>query len=114
MVFRVRVCRHCDDPPCEAACPVAAITRRGDGIVVLDETECTGCRACLDACPYGAIAFDETNDVARKCNLCHHRIDRGLLPACADNVCLGHCIHFGNPDEICKVLSGLRSAKQHR
>jgi Fe-S-cluster-containing dehydrogenase component len=36
--------------------------------------------------------------VARKCNLCHHRVDRGLMPACADNVCLAHCIHFGDSE----------------
>ena len=60
----------------------------------LDEHECTGCRACIEACPYGAIGFDEMKAVAQKCNLCHHRVGKGLLPACADNVCLAHCIQF--------------------
>jgi len=92
--FRVSVCRHCDDPPCAAACPAEAIAKRPDGIVVLDERECTGCRACIEACPYDAIAFDEMKAVAQKCNLCHHRVGKGLLPACADNVCLAHCIQF--------------------
>lgn len=92
MIFRVKVCRHCDAPSCMEVCPVEAIVKREDGIVVLDETECTGCGTCLDACPYGAIAFDESKQAAVKCNLCHHRVDAGLLPACADNVCLAHCI----------------------
>jgi Fe-S-cluster-containing dehydrogenase component len=95
-IYRVNVCRHCDDPPCVDACPEEVITRRGDGIVVLDSDACTGCQACLDACPYGAIAFDEGNAVARKCNLCYQRVDQGLFPACADNICLAHCIHFGD------------------
>ena len=93
-VYRVRVCRHCDDPDCLEACPEEAITKRDDGIVILDVEKCSGCQLCIDACPYNAIAFDEENGVARKCNLCYQRIDQGLLPACADNVCLAHCIYF--------------------
>jgi Fe-S-cluster-containing dehydrogenase component len=93
-VFRVKRCRHCEVPPCAEACPEAAITKRDDGIVVLEYDRCTGCRSCIDECPYGAIDFDGAKGVARKCNLCHHRVDKGLLPACADNVCLAHCIHF--------------------
>lgn len=92
--FRVKRCLQCGKPKCAEACPVAAIAKRDDGIVVLDESLCDGCRACIEACPYDAIAFDDARGVATKCNLCHHRIDQGLLPACADNVCLAHCIHL--------------------
>lgn len=106
--FGVRFCRHCEEPPCAAACPVDAITRRADGIVVLEETECTGCKACMKECPYDAIAFDEKRGVAQKCNLCHHRVDQGLVPACADNICLGYCIHFGDPEALSKRRSGIR------
>jgi len=100
--FEVRVCRHCDDPPCAAACPEEAIEKRDDGIVVLDGAKCTGCQACLDECPYDAIVFDPEAGIAQKCNLCHRRVDRGLIPACADNVCLAHCIHFGATDASAK------------
>jgi len=99
-VFHLTVCRHCDDPPCVDACPEEAITKRQDGIVVLDYERCTGCQLCREACPYQAVAFDEDKGIAQKCNLCHHRVDQGLIPACADNVCLAHCIYFGDPDEI--------------
>ena len=97
--YNVNVCRHCDDPACLAACPDEAILKRNDAIVVMDYTLCTGCGICIDACPYDAIAFDEDKGVAQKCNLCHHRVDRGLIPACADNICLAHCIHFGDSDK---------------
>ena len=98
-MFRVNVCRHCDDPPCVDACSEEAIQKREDGIVVMDYEKCSGCEACIEACPYDAIALDEDKGVARKCNLCHHRVDQGLIPACADNICLAHCIHFGDPKE---------------
>lgn len=98
--YRVNVCRHCDDPPCADVCPDEAIGKRSDGIVVMDYERCTGCRSCMDACPYGAIAFDEQNEIARKCNLCHQRVDKGLIPACADNVCLAHCICFETASHI--------------
>ena len=100
VIFQVNVCRHCDDPPCAESCPEGAIVQRDDGIVVLTEESCTGCRLCLDACPYNAISFDTKNNVARKCNLCHHRVDNELIPACADNVCLAHCIHFGDSEVV--------------
>lgn len=93
-LFHVNVCNHCESPPCAEACFDGVITKRQDSIVVLDQERCTGCGACVEACPYEAIAFDSNRSVAAKCNLCYHRIDRGLLPACADNICLGHCIRL--------------------
>jgi len=97
-VFQINLCRHCDEPPCVDACPEEAIRKRDDGLVIMDYDLCTGCQACIDECPYDAIAFDDDKDIAQKCNLCHHRVDHGLIPACADNVCLAHCIHFHEHD----------------
>ena len=93
-LFHVNLCRHCDSPDCMQACPEEAFKKREDGIVILDESLCSGCRTCLDACPYDAIAFNEEENTAAKCNLCYQRVDAGLIPACADNICLAHCIHF--------------------
>ena len=111
-LFQVNVCRHCDDPLCANACTEEAISTREDGIVVMDYEKCTGCQACIEACPYDAIAFDINKSIAQKCNLCHYRVDNGLLPACADNVCLAHCIYFGDPDEIQQIISNKRRFRE--
>ena len=99
-LWRVNVCRHCDDPACVRACGEGAIKKREDGIVILEQEKCTGCRRCIEECPYQAVSFDDRTQSAIKCNLCHHRVDKGLYPACADNICLAHCIYFGDPSEI--------------
>lgn len=108
--YRVNTCRHCDQPDCVEACPEEAVTRRKDGIVVLDEEKCTGCGLCADQCLYDAIVVDKETGAAWKCNLCHNRVDHGLLPACADNVCPAHCIHFGDPDVIQKEIRKRRAS----
>lgn len=112
--YRVGVCKHCDDPPCVDACPEQAISKRDDGIVLLDYDACTGCRNCIEACPLNAIAFDEEHQTALKCNMCHHRVDNGLIPACADNACLAHCIYFGNPSTVQEEIDRKRSKRQTR
>ena len=112
--FRVNVCRHCDEPACVDACPEEAIIRRDDGIVILDDEKCSGCGLCKDECPYDAIELDSDKDVARKCNLCFHRVDNGLIPACADNVCPGHCIYFGDPDEIKQEIAQKHARRERR
>jgi Fe-S-cluster-containing dehydrogenase component len=68
----------------------------------------------MEACPYDAIRFDEEKGKALKCNLCHHRVDKGLIPACADNVCLAHCIYFGNPLGIEEAIREKRRRRQTR
>ena len=80
--FQVTRCNQCEDAPCVAACPTAAMYRRDDGIVDFDKSACIGCKACMAACPYDAIFINPDDHSAEKCNLCSHRIDAGLEPAC--------------------------------
>ena len=102
------ICQHCDEAPCITACKAGAIYKRDDGIVVLDYQECNGCEICIQECEYEALFFDPEEQMVLKCNLCHHRVDRGLIPACADKVCLSHCIYFGDPDEIDSAIKSRR------
>jgi Fe-S-cluster-containing dehydrogenase component len=78
-------CWHCDDPPCLAACAVGAIRKGADGIVRWDHGSCTGCQACIEACPYGAARYNAELGRAEACTLCVERVDRGLVPACVQN-----------------------------
>ena len=86
MHYRPVLCQHCDDAPCMKACPIeGALYKREDGLVILDPVKCTGCKNCVDACPYKAIYFNEDLNIAQKCTGCAHLIDRGWKePRCVD------------------------------
>jgi Fe-S-cluster-containing dehydrogenase component len=104
--YVVSHCMHCSQPLCRDACPVGAITKREDGIVLIDEELCTGCRDCIEACPLGVMQFDEEKSLAEKCDLCVERIERGLQPACVA-ACPSHCIYFGDTSYITERLGKL-------
>ena len=52
-------CHHCAKAPCKHACPVEAISRNEQGIVLIDGDLCIGCRECVEACPFGAMQYEE-------------------------------------------------------
>src|SRR5204862_5428372 len=79
--FSVLRCNHCDAAPCVTICPVNALTKRPDAIVDLDRDACIGCRACMQACPYDALSFNEDLGTTEKCHYCAHRTEVGLEPA---------------------------------
>jgi Fe-S-cluster-containing dehydrogenase component len=77
MSYIVVPCQHCDDAPCIKACPIeGSIYRRPDGHVIIDPQKCSGCKNCVDACPYGRIYYNTDLDMAQKCTGCAHLLDR--------------------------------------
>ena len=82
--FVPKMCNHCADSPCTQVCPVGATFVTPDGVVLVDEKYCLGCRYCVQACPYGCRFLHPEKKVAQKCTLCYHRITRGLTTACCE------------------------------
>jgi Fe-S-cluster-containing dehydrogenase component len=97
-----RSCLHCETPACVTVCPTGASYKRAeDGIVLVDEDKCIGCKLCSWACPYGAREYSEVEGVMKKCTLCVDRIYNEHLPeaerepACVQ-VCPTKARHFGD------------------
>jgi anaerobic dimethyl sulfoxide reductase subunit B (iron-sulfur subunit) len=92
-------CMHCEEPICADVCPAAAITKRADGVVLIDQDKCIGCRYCEWACPYGAPQFDETKGVMTKCTFCEDLLAQGEQPACVA-ACVMRALDFGELEEL--------------
>jgi Fe-S-cluster-containing hydrogenase component 2 len=79
------ICRHCSDAPCAAACPVDAIIKsEATGAYYVDNRLCIGCLQCIEACPYGAVFFNNSKGIALKCDMCGG--DPACVRACPNGV----------------------------
>ena len=100
VTFVTSACNHCEQPACQPACPVGAISKRAeDGIVLIDQDVCIGCKQCIHACPYGAPQFNSVTEKVEKCTFCVHRLYDGtgerteFEPACVTS-CVGNALHL--------------------
>jgi molybdopterin-containing oxidoreductase family iron-sulfur binding subunit len=113
-----RPCFHCDNPLCVSVCPVGATYKRSDGIVLVDQERCIGCKFCMTGCPYSARSFAwehhekyETpiqynpeytapgkEGTVSKCVFCADRVAENKLPYCVEACPMG-VIYFGDVDE---------------
>jgi len=139
-VFLPKLCNHCEGneedkvPPCVKACPEypkdrrkfkissgktiryrgGATYKRPDGLIMFDNSLCTGCGKCIEACPYGARSYDKrlksgkdaTKNAIIKCTFCRHRLGQGLEPACVRN-CVGKARIFGDLNDPGSEVSKL-------
>jgi DMSO reductase family type II enzyme iron-sulfur subunit len=98
--YLARMCNHCTNPACLAACPTQAIYKREqDGIVLIDQDRCKGHRHCVEACPYKAIYFNPVSQASEKCIGCFPRVEKGIAPACSRQ-CPGRVRCFGHLDDV--------------
>lgn len=96
--FSVMRCNQCEDAPCLSICPTNALFRADNGVVDFDDSNCIGCKGCMNACPYDAIFINPATNTANKCNFCNHRIEVGLEPSCVV-VCPTHAIRVADFDD---------------
>ncbi len=99
-------CNHCENPPCLPVCDEKAISKRDDGIVLIDQEKCTACELCMKACPYNAISL---HIKASKCDFCYDRLDEGLPPACVA-ACPSRALYYGDLSELQAKYGDLRMA----
>jgi molybdopterin-containing oxidoreductase family iron-sulfur binding subunit len=127
--FMPKPCFHCDNPPCTKVCPVDATFKRQDGIVLIDNERCIGCRFCIAACPYSARVFNwfepkevegdddllydvelnvpQKKGTVSKCLFSADRLREGKLPYCV-SACPNGVYYFGdiNEDSVTNGTSG--------
>lgn len=134
-------CFQCDNPPCVKVCPVGATYKRTDGIVLIDNERCIGCRFCMAACPYSSRVFNwgeppnedqnipyspETSLPSKigtvgKCDFCPDMLRKNELPHCVTS-CPNGVIYFGdelddtvtNGDETVRLSTLLKDKAGYR
>jgi tetrathionate reductase subunit B len=138
--FLPLMCNHCEGngetnlPPCILSCPEkakfkkehvtadgqiieydhGATYKRPDGMVLVDNSLCIGCEACVHACPYGVRSVnphiksgkDPEKNGIEKCSMCEQRVDQGIVPSCV-NTCVGRARIFGDINDPDSEVSKL-------
>lgn len=101
----IKICQQCENAPCLKVCPTAATFKNPEGVNLIDQSRCIGCRMCMAACPYEARYFNYNDPIkpegpfdnpmpefpvpqkkgtVGKCVLCVHNADKGQLPFCVE------------------------------
>lgn len=118
--FMPTPCMQCQNPPCVNVCPVGATWTTPEGITLIDQNRCIGCRMCMAACPYERRSFTwgeppthpatefiehsvehqlpMKKGVVYKCDFCPEMARAGRLPFCASG-CPNNAIYYGDLEE---------------
>ncbi|HUX91964.1 MAG TPA: nitrate reductase subunit beta [Gallionellaceae bacterium] len=94
-MYLPRMCNHCLNPSCVAACPSGSIYKREeDGIVLVDQDKCRGWRMCVSSCPYKKVYYNWESGKAEKCIGCYPRVESGMPTVCSES-CVGRIRYNG-------------------
>jgi Fe-S-cluster-containing dehydrogenase component len=104
-IYRKHQCMHCNEPCCASVCFVNAFEKTPEGPVLYDPEVCVGCRYCVFACPYNALAYEYDEPLTPRvvrCNMCYPRIREGKQPGCSE-ACPTGAIRYGRRADLIKV-----------
>lgn len=108
MYFLPVMCQQCEQPSCVKVCPTGASYQREDGLVLVEENLCIGCKSCLRACPYELNFLNRELRVSDKCTQCAHLQENNGAPACVKN-CAGKAMFYGDVNdpgsEVSRILA---------
>ncbi len=113
-------CQMCENAPCVSVCPVGASFYTEEGMVLVNQDICIGCRFCMAACPYNRRFFNwkepelpaaayfaeyspdypvpARRGTVVKCIFCLHNLRQGKLPACVA-ACAMNALYMGDLTE---------------
>ena len=104
LAYEPRLCNHCDDCRLVEAAP-EAVYRREDGLVVIDPVKSEGMKSLVEACPHGAVYWNEALGIPQKCTGCAHLLDDGWsVPRCVD-ACATDALRFGDEEDFADEIA---------
>jgi Fe-S-cluster-containing dehydrogenase component len=109
--IRSERCNHCSIAPCVSSCPTGASHINEGGTVQVSRHKCTGCKACIAACPYDA-RYVHPEGFVDKCTFCLHRVKRGQDPACV-TICPTEALTFGDLNDPKSPVSQVLRRRRH-
>ena len=106
VAYLPKPCMHCDDAPCIKAARDGGVYKREDGIVIIDPQKAKGQKAIVEACPFGAIWWNEETQIAQKCTFCAHLLDKGWKePRCVQSCPTGALsIMYTEEEELPNII----------
>ncbi len=112
MAIESQRCNHCEDAPCVEVCPTGASHYGTGETVQVNPDKCSGCKACIAACPYQARYIDPGTGGVDKCTFCMHRIEAGLTTTSCQEICPTQSIYFGDLNDPDSQVSRLLATRE--